>query len=525
MLKHSIVMRRIELIRRPRLRRGPKFAHLRGVSKLKRSKHSLSHYRLLTCDMGELIPVACMEVLPGDSLQQSTSLLLRCSPLLAPVMHPVSVRVHHWYVPYRLLWDDWEDFITGGDGQSGYSGTYPTITSPGGGWAVGSLPDYFGLPTGVANLEVCAFPFRAYSKIWNEFYRDEDLQAEIAEDQTDITPISWEKDYFSSARPWPQKGGDVTLPLGTSAPVKGIGAINNVYSAGPLGVYETGETAPTVFGDHKIINPAGANTQVAIERAGSSNFPNIYADLSAATSVDVNTVRLAFALQRYQEARARWGSRYTEYLRYLGVRSSDARLQRPEYLGGGKQTITFSEVLQSSTGADADNVVGTMRGHGISAMRSRRYRRFFEEHGVVLSLLSIRPKVMYANGVHRQWSRRTKEDYWQKELEHIGNQEVYNREIYAQGNGDDDDVFGYQDRYAEYRHIPSGVSGLFRSTLNYWHLARILAAKPSLNSSFIQCVPSKRINAEQTKDALWIMAMNSVQARRMVSKSASSYIF
>jgi len=242
--------------------------------------------------------------------------------------------------------------------------------------------------------------------------------------------------------------------------------------------------------------------------------------------VDVNTVREAFALQRYQEARARYGSRYTEYLRYLGVRSSDSRLQRPEYLGGGKQTISFSEVLQTAmTEGDADDYgVGVMRGHGISAMRSRRYRRFFEEHGLVLSLLSVRPRTMYGQGLDRMWSRSTKEDYFQKELEAIGQQEVLNKEVYFADSGPTD-VFGYQDRYHDYRYIQSKVAGEFRSTLDYWHMARIFSGDVTLNSAFVSCDPTTRIYQVATNDVLWMMASHSIQARRMVNRNAYSRIF
>lgn len=214
-----------------------------------------------------------------------------------------------------------------------------------------------------------------------------------------------------------------------------------------------------------------------------------------------------------------YGSRYTEYLRYLGVRSSDARLQRPEYLGGGKQTIAFSEILQAGTNFDANTGVGTMRGHGITAVRSNRYRRFFEEHGLVLSLLSIRPKTMYVNGLPRMWSRSTREDYWQRELEMIGQQEILNQELYTADTGPTD-VFGYQDRYADYKHIQSQVSGDFRSTLNFWHEGRTFASDVTLNESFVLCSPSKRIFASTATDTFWIMANHSIQARRMVRKSS-----
>lgn len=489
---------------------------------MKRNKHSLSHYRLLTCDMGRLVPIGCYEVLPGDSVQQSTSLLVRVSPQLAPVMHPISVRVHHWFVPHRLVWSGWEDFITGGpDGVGGSAGPYPTITIDGTGTGVGTIMDYLGVPQVAADAAVSAFPVRSYNKIFNEFYRDQDLMTEATEDQLGVYPVCWEKDYFTSARPWPQKGLDVSMPLGVEAPVvrKDAGAFPTFDIAGVanfLPLASQVADASAIFGGI----PSGANVNAVW-----GTETGLKADLTNATAVNVNDVRRAFALQRYQEARARYGSRYTEYLAYLGVRSSDARLQRPEYLGGGKATISFSEVLKTGAGEDPAEPIGTLKGHGISAMRSRRFRRFFEEHGLVISLLSVRPRTMYTEATSRMWSRRTKEEYWQRELEQIGQQEVYSREIFGENDASGGAaVFGYQDRYAEYKHLQSSVHGEFRNLLNYWHLGRTFTDAPVLNGAFVACDPGKRIFADQTQHSLWVMANHSIQARRMVSRSASSRI-
>lgn len=484
---------------------------------MKRTKHNLSSYKLLTCRMGELVPTNLVEVLPGDSMRLQSSALIRVSPLLAPVMHPVTVRLHHWFVPARLVWSGFEDFITGGpDGEGGASGAYPTIDA-GAGFTAGTLPDYMGIPPSVASLVVSALPFRAYNLIFNKNYRDQDLTTIVSQDSLTLQNIAWEKDYFTSSRPWPQKGPDVTLPLG------GLAQVQRTTNAPTWRTFQSGAESHPGAGAL-----AGAVTTGEISQAGTlvSFDPQggLVADLSFATATNVNDVRLAFALQRYQEARARYGSEYVDYLRYLGIRPSDSRLQRPEYLGGGKQTISFSEILQ--TGVDsADEGVGTLRGHGIVSLRSRGANAFFEEHGFVMTLMSVRPKTMYGNSVNRLWSRRTKEDYYQRELEKVGQQIVYRREVYAEADPGGATEFGWQDRYDDYRFVESQVAGEFRSTLNYWHMARLFGAAPALNSAFVVSDPTLRIHAEQTTDTLWCMVNNQVVARRMVGPGGQSHIF
>lgn len=497
---------------------------------MKRSKFSLSHSKLLTMDMGQLIPIGLVEVLPGDSFQQATSALVRASPLLAPVMHPVDVRIHHWYVPHRLVWTDWENFITGGpDGLNASVPPTIALTTP----AISSLPDYLGVPTG-SNITVGALPFRGYAAIWNEWYRDQDLQTKLTIDLTDgadtttniaLQNCGWEKDYFTSARPWEQKGPAITLPLGTRAPVSGIGhATSATYGDAGSTYKDASTTAAGAVYPHAVASNT-AIIQVRGTAAGAAGVPDVYADLSQATSASVNLLREAFALQRFEEARARYGSRYTEYLRYLGVRSSDARLQRPEYLGGGRDTIQFSEVLQTGVTTSGNAAgVGTLRGHGIAALRSNRYRRFFEEHGYIHSFMSVRPKTMYIQGLPRHWSRTVKEDYWQVELQHIGQQEVLNKEVYAP-HATPNGVFGYQDRYDEYRRNESWVSGEFRTTLDEWHFARAFGSDPALNASFVKCVPSEEPFASPSTNTLWVQVKHSIQARRLVAATGSSYIY
>lgn len=496
----------------------------------KRSKFSLSHYRLFSGRMGYMMPIGITECLPGDTFQQATSVFLRCSPLVTPVMHPVHVTVHHWFIPTRLLWDEWEDFITGGpDGMN--ASIMPTITAPGeGGFAIGSLADYMGVPTAIPSLEVSALPFRAYALLYNECYRDQDLEEPLAlslesgADTTTNTALQrcdWARDYFTTARPWPQKGPAVSVPV-------------NLTAAGDPTIELTGEPSLSTISGHSTgwESIDGSASYSWTTGSGGKNDPNAGLTVNRGSlainfqsgnpelgSVDINQLREAFALQRFEEHRALYGSRYVEYLRYLGVKSSDARLQRPEYLGGSRQTIQFSEVLQTAPGGE--DPVGALKGHGIGAMRTNRYRRFFEEHGYVITIMMVRPISVYMQGLSRMWNRRVKEDYYQRELQHIGQQEVLTKELYAgnaEGPTGDDVVFGYQNRYDEYRWHGSYVSGEFRNILNSWHMARDFANEPTLNADFINAVPTTRIFAAQQNDTLYCMANHSIQARRLISK-------
>lgn len=464
---------------------------------MKRSKHSLSHYHLTSFDMGQLIPIANVEVLPGDSFRWQSSALIRVTPQLKPLMHPVTVRIHHFFVPYRLVWSGWEDFIT-----NKAAGTYPTIS--GATYSEGTLQDYLGIYDDASN-DYSALHIRAYNKIYNEYYRDKDITTAAGEDDVTIRNICWEKDFASAARPSPQQGTAVSLPLGTSAPVSVSGA-SEVSNTSQIGLkYSDG-----------WYNMASGSTDVGSDNtANADSSYQMFADLSGATAATIAQLREAMQLQKFAEARQNWGEEYVDYLRYLGIRPSDARLQRPEYLAGGKQTIAFSEVL-NQTGA---NTPGAMVGHGIAAVRSNRFKRFFEEHGVVMSMMSVRPKSIYVNAIPKKFSRTEYDDYYQRELEVIGDEAVLNKEIYVADSGPTD-TFGYSPRYYSYRGEHSYVSAEMRNSTNYdFHMGRLFSGDVALNDSFIECTPTKRAFADQTEDSLWVMANHSIQARRQVRRT------
>jgi len=487
---------------------------------MKRSKHTLSHYRLLTGDMGTLYPIGLVEVLPKDTFQHSASVFMRFAPMAAPVMHPITVRVHHFFMPHRLSWPQsegggWEEFITGGpDGDDSQTPPSKALTG-----TEFDLCDYMGLPL-KAGILVNELPFRAFNAIFNEYYRDQDLVTARLEDDLTMPKIAWEKDYLTMARPWEQKGTAIQLPIGDSAPVVPDGADTTV---------RFGASDGSNFALQG--NAAGPVTQwSATKNTDPVHFvtTGLEADLSSATAPNINEFRRAFALQRFAEARARYGSRYTEYLRYLGVRPSDARLQRPEYLGGGKVRVSMSEVLQTANEAASDRFgVGDLYGHGVAAMKSNAYRRTFEEHGYVVSLLSVRPKAMYTDGIPRHWLRQDRDDYWQKELEQIGQQAIWEGEAFVTASESPTvtyGTFGYQDRYREYREERSTVSGEFKDILDYWHLGRQLGSIPTLNASFVECSPSKRIFNVTDQHTLWIAVQHNLVARRLVARNASSRI-
>ena len=465
----------------------------------------------MTGDLGLLYPVGCIEVLPGDYFQHQASALVRMSPMAAPIMHPIRVSIRHFFVATRLCVPkgvefDWEQFITGGPNND-YAVQVPTIKTTG---QAGDLLDHLGIPT-VADMDVSAFPVVAFNKIYNEWFRDQDLVTPREDTDVSLVNVSWDKDYFTTARPFSQKGPDISLPIGTESKVFTKATSGQAISVG------------NSTGGDNFMDSSGANLTVG--SAGQAT-QGLFADLSTATAAKINDIRRAFALQRFAEVRARFGSRYAEYLRYLGVNPQDERLQRPEYLGGGTSSLAVSEVLQTANEAGSSTPrfgVGDMYGHGVSSSRSNAYRKRFREHGYVLSLLYVRPKHLHTQGIDRHWLRQDREDYWQRELEHIGQQEVLQREVYAEA-GNAETVFGYSDRYAEYRSARSRAVSEFRTDLDFWHLGRKFSSAPVLNASYVNCDVSKRIFNEQTKNSLWVAVNHRIRSRRLVSRDASGRI-
>lgn len=494
----------------------------------KRARFNMSHVNSTTCKMGNIIPIMIAEALPGDTWQGDTKLFTRVAPLNAPVMHRVQQQLYTFFVPNRLLWDNWEEFITGGpDGNN--ASVPPTISlKP----TLGSLADYFGLPITNNSISVSALPFRALTLIWNDFFRDQDLQDELPlslEDGVDTTTstallrANWAKDYFTTARPWPQKGSAVNIPLGDRASVYSIpnNSVNLNFGTPGNSMGKLIGTGESQYGQERLLGILEDGTPPSASRAYYPEKLDFYADLSNASTITIDELRQAFAIQCWQEKRSLYGSRYEDLLHFWGLSTQDYRLQRPELISVRNSLLQFSEVLQTSP-VDGSGV-GNMAGHGVGAMRSGRWRYYCHEHGFLMTLLVVRPQAVYTQGVERMWSRQTRWDYWNPEFQHIGQQEVLQKEIFAAGTDADDDIWGYQNRFDEYRRGKNHITGEFRATLDYWNMARVFENAPSLNSEFITANPTDRIYqlSEDLSDQLYIMVQNDLLAKRLISRNGN----
>lgn len=480
------------------------------VQSPKKSAFDLSREQKLSCNMGELIPTYVEEIIPGDEFKVKSEIFCRMAPMIAPIMHRVDVYMHYFFVPNRLIWDEWEDFITGG--RQGISNpTWPNFTYENL-CATGDqrLMDYLGIPPdiGAVNslpLEISQLPFRAYHLIWQEYYRDESLEPEIDINNIGIATActlrnrAWEKDYFTSALPWAQRGSEVGVDLGP-----------NYLTESEW--YEDDGSAIAGDGARFELDASGNYSVLTKDTPGS---PSTRVENLEQIELLINDLRQANAVQRWLEKAARGGYRYVEtILSHFGVRSSDARLNRPEYLGGGKQPISISEVLNTS--ATATEPQGNMSGHGVTAGATNSFKKSFEEHGFVMGIMSVLPKSAYQQGIHRMWTRDTKYEYYWPEFANLGEQEIKMQELYVDVTAPElSETFGYQQRYAEYKYGCSTVHGDFRDSLDFWHMSRIFTSKPVLNDSFTRAVPTDRIFAVQDgTDTLWIQLYHDVKARR-----------
>lgn len=480
-------------------------------AEIQRSSFNRSHGYKTTFDSGYLVPFYVDEVLPGDTFNLKCSLFARLATPIVPFMDNMFMETFFFFVPNRLLWDNWQKF-NGEQENPGDSTDFliPTIKNTGS-FEVGSIADYFGIPTGVNNLEVNALPFRAYNLIYNEWFRDENLQKSLPVEKGDgpddvaaykLVRRGKRHDYFTSALPWPQKGPGVDISLTGDAPVfgngnsirltRGPGTILSMGVDGSSRIYLGSNTS--VIGS-SLTEGAGSPTAVVagVVRKSDKVDSGLYADLSDVTAITINSLRQAFQIQRLYERDARGGTRYTEILRaHFGVVSPDARLQRPEYLGGSSSPININPVQQTSSTNDT-TPQGNLAAYGLTSSRIHGFTKSFVEHGYIVGLVNVRADLTYQQGLQRMWSRQTRFDFYWPALAHLGEQAVFNKEIYAQGTAADDDVFGYQERYAEYRYYPSLITGKFRSTyaqpLDMWHLSQKFDSLPTLSAQFIEDNP------------------------------------
>ena len=520
------------------------------LRKPKRSLFDLSHEKKLSFNMGDLVPIMCQEVVPGDTFRSNSEIFIRMAPMVAPVMHRIDVYTHFFFVPNRLVWSGWEDFITmSNSGTLNPSASvfphFPVNTTYADKMGSGSLADYLGLPqvqpsiTPDGSVHLSWLPFRAYAKIWNDYYRDQNMTEPLDMNIGSLTlpqDISllelrkrcWERDYFTSALPWAQKGGEVSIPSGgivelgdppyAPMPNQGLGGqflnpsgsdhslFNNYYS--PIGLPVT-QTSTAAGMEPVIPDPSG-------------NY------VVGGSGITINELRKANKLQQWLERNAIGGTRYIEQIMaHFGVRSSDARLQRPEYLGGGKSPVVISEVLQTSETQNTPQ--GNMSGHGISVGNTNSFKKYFEEHGYVIGIMSVIPRTSYMEGIPRHFTKFDKFDYYWPTFAHLGEQEVKNKEVfsfYADSSiMPPDGPFGYQSRYAEYKFGLSTVHGEMRNSLSYWHMSRRFfdptdQSLPLLNESFVTANPTNRIFAvtDPQYHKLYCQIFHNLQAIRPMPK-------
>jgi hypothetical protein len=494
------------------------------MTKPQKNVFDLTHDVKLSANMGELTPILTMECVPGDKFDLSCESMIRFAPMTAPVMHRMDVTMHYFFVPNRILWDNWEPFITNAN-----SGIVPPYIVMDNYWNTNAsliaakstqFADYLGIPpfSGTTSTQVSALPFAAYQAIYNEYYRDQNLVSPVnyklidgANDPsfprlvelTTLRKRAWEHDYFTASLPFAQKGPAVDIPLGSVSGEAEV-YVNNASAGTTL----DGTPYDISVDNNSSTLPIGANQLFAS------------ADSMEVQPTTINELRRAFRLQEWLEKNARGGTRYIEnILAHFGVKSSDARLQRPEYITGVKSPVVVSEVLQS--GQSDTTPQGNMAGHGISVSSGRSGSYYCEEHGYIIGIMSVMPKTAYQQGIPRTFLKNDPLDYFWPSFAHIGEQEVQLQELYAY-TANKEDTFGYVPRYAEYKYMPSRVAGDFRTTLDYWHLGRIFANEPALNEEFIQCTPedTSRIFAVEDPDVqkLYCHVLNKIKAVRPMPK-------
>ena len=545
-----------------------------GALRPRRNQFDLSYRKNFTCDMGQLIPVVCDEAVPGDYFKIGNEVVIRFQPLAAPIMHEIYATVHYFFVPYRILWDQWEDYISQGllsDGTPAIpipTYQFPSVDQPTD--LIGTLWDFFGFPIPgdvsgpVRGQMPIDFPWRAYNLVYNEYYRDQDLQEEVDFSNHHVLNRNWAKDYFTVSRPFRQKGVPPALPVNIdiSGPLSADWNYvdpNLPFLSGDRFLYldpnQPGVNRWTGFGSgtfsrDNIPAVGGGNYFRALAQDPGTLFPSsvqhnfkvdpngvgldlvrglsVRSPTATATTFDVSDLRLAFQTQKWLERNARAGTRYTEFLQsHFSVSPSDSRLQRPEYIGGTKQPVVISEVLQTS--ATSSTAQGNMSGHGLSADGQFAGDYNVQEYGLIIGLLSVMPKPSYQNGINRQWLRRLPTDFYFPEFAHLSEQAIYQAEIAWDRGITTDGIFGYIGQYDEmrtkhdmvcsemrYLQLPTGN----RDQLSYWNLTRVLPQNTRLNSEFITCVPRKDVFLVNDVPGLIVNVENLIHAVRPMPEIA-----